>query len=241
MNKNYIIFIAATLLLICFVPFLRYAGKIKPPLPLPEKWNLPAQIGEWKGKEVYYSTDPAVTRMFTEDDIITPGICPVSGAELDKKAHTERTSLPADTEIRRRIYFSPDGLQRLVILLINGASREGIHRPEWCLAGQGFRVGQRHLIRVSPQNKEAFSAGVYPLIPENAPDGYNPRRYFVYWFEDRNRRTPYNGLRIILMGIDRLRTGRVQRWAYYSMQLHVPPGTADVDAYLADAVTWLIE
>ena len=230
------------ILLAAAIPLLQHAMRVREASPLPAHWQLRANIGEWQGESLYYSTDPDVTTAFRDEDIIKPGICPVSAAPLDTVSPAERRLLPQDVTILRRLYRTPDNRERLVIGLITGESREGIHRPEWCLAAQGFRVGKREVINVEPKTQAPFKAGVYPLVPANVPDNFTPSRYFVYWFESPDGyKTPYNGVRILRSGFDRILQGSAQRWAYFSIQLKIPPGTVDAEAYLADAVMWLID
>jgi len=224
------------------VPLLHFAMRVKPAVPLPADWQLPETIGDWQGERLYYSKDPEVTQAFREADIIEAGICPVSGAALDTVSTAERRLLPGDVEIERRLYLDGDGERfRHVIMLVTGASREGIHRPEWCLAAQGVRIGTLRYVVTKDANGERFDVAVYPMYPRQAPETARPNQFFAYWFEGPDAHTPYNLVRILRMGWDRLWHGKVQRWAYFSIQLNLPRGTADADAYIADTVEWLLK
>lgn len=238
--KKHIPMILWFVLLVAAVPLLHIAMRVKPADPLPTDWKLPEQIGEWQGEQLYYSTDPDVTRAFRERDIIDPGVCPVSGAQLDTISLAERRLLPDDVEIDRRLYVNPEGRQRLVIRLVNGESREGIHRPEWCLMAQGVRIGDLAFLDAKDAAGNAFKVAVYPIFPRGAPAGARPSRFFVYWFEGPKAQTPYNSVRILRMGLDRLLYGKVQRWAYFSIQADLPPSARNPDAYIAETVQWLL-
>ena len=229
------------LLFLGAAPLWRMAIRIQPPGALPERWQLPERIGGWTGQTLYYSNDPDVRRPFTEDQLAEAGLCPVSGAEVDTISPAERRLLPDDIVIERKRYRNEAGQERTVILLVTGESREGIHRPEWCLAAQGLRAGDRRIVEATDRNGQPFRVAVHPMIPQRAPDGYVPDQYFIYWFEGRSSRTPYNGERVLRMGWERLRDGRVPRWAYLSMQVPVPepPESPDLDRHLAEAAAWL--
>lgn len=229
-------------LLVLALPLLHLSATVRPAAPLPEAWQLPDVLGDgWQGERLYYSTNPDVTRAFREEDILVDGICPVSGAELDTVSYVERRLLPSDVDIDRRLYHGPEGLYRHVILLITGESREGIHRPEWCLNAQGVGTGERFLVAVRDEADQTFYVAAYPMIPPQAPEGYQPNRYFVYWFEGPTTKTPHNFTRILRMGWDRLRSGRVQRWAYFSIQLNVTRTAQDPTTPITEAVEALMQ
>src|SRR6056297_3046901 len=99
-------------LLVVAVPLLHLAMRVKPAAMLPDDWDLPAAYDGWQGETLYYSTDSEVTRAFREADIVTPGVCPVSGAPLDTVSTAERRLLPADVDIARRLYHDSNGRQR---------------------------------------------------------------------------------------------------------------------------------
>ncbi len=239
--RKYIPVLLWFVLLLAAVPMLRTATRVQPADPLPERWRLPDAIGAWQGETIYYSTDPEVLQPFVDKDIEEPGICPISGMPLDTISPAERRLLPDDVEIQRKRYRHEDGGERTVILLISGASREGIHRPEWCLAAQGFRAGDRRILKTpGADDCEEFNFGVYPILRKAAAAKSEPLGYFLYWFEGPNRKTPHNGERILRMGWDRLRHGRIQRWAYLSIQTTLPRSVAhDSDTALADTAQWL--
>jgi hypothetical protein len=228
------------ILLFLAVPVLHYAARVREADPLPEAWQLPASIGRWAGENLYYSLDPEVLRVFRDVDLIEPGVCPVSGVGLDTVSPRERSMLPRDVEIDRRLYHGPEGLHRHVIMLITGASREGIHRPDWCLVAQGVPIGDLYFLTVQDPAGGAFDVGVYPVLERGVPEVSRPVQYFVYWFEGGGVRTPYHFSRILRAGFDRLLTGRAQRWAYFAIQMSAPPGPIDADAFVVDAVAWFV-
>jgi hypothetical protein len=229
------------LVLLLALPFLHYAARVRDAEPLPSTWQLPSSLGDWQGENLYYSQDPEVLRVFRDADIVEAGVCPVSGAGLASVSPRERALLPRDVEIDRRLYHGPYGLQRHVIMLVTGESREGIHRPDWCLVAQSVPIGTLSFFKVPLQDGTSFDVGVYPILERGAPPDSRPIQYFVYWFEGGGKRTPYHWSRILRAGWDRLRSGRAQRWAYFSIQMSVPPGPVETQAFVADAVQWFVQ
>ncbi len=234
--------ILGILVLLSAIPVFHISSRVKPAGSIPAVWSLPESIGEWEGENLFYSLDPSVNRVFRDADIIEPGVCPVTGGELDTVSPAERALLPRDVVIDRRLYRGPEGLQRHVIILITGESREGIHRPDWCLVAQNVPIGDLSFLSVETADGERFDVGVYPIYPRGAGEHTRPIQYFVYWFEGvDNVRTPYHWSRILRAGWDRLWTGEAQRWAYFSIQMTLPPGLTEPDDFLRDAVKWFVE
>ncbi|MFU8779881.1 MAG: hypothetical protein ACNA71_02520 [Kiritimatiellia bacterium] len=228
------------LVLVIAVPVLHHAAKVRESVPIPAAWQLPVSIGTWHGENLFYSLDPAVQRVFRDGDLIEPGVCPVSGGGLDTVSPRERAMLPRDVEIDRRLYHGPEGLQRHVIMLVTGESREGIHRPDWCLVAQNVPIGPLFFLTIPSADGASFDVGVYPILARGAEADSRPVQYFVYWFEGGGARTPYHWSRILRAGWDRMRSGRAQRWAYFSIQMTVPPGVLDAQAFVTDAVQWFV-
>ena len=234
--------ILSVLLLVLAVPVFHLSSRVDDTGDIPEAWHLPESVGEWEGKNIFFSEDPSVQQIFRDDDILEPGVCPVSGEGLASVSPRERALLPRDVEIDRRLYQGPEGLQRHVIMLITGASREGIHRPDWCLVAQNVPIGDVFYLPVETEAGERFDVGVYPILARGAPEDSEPVQYFVYWFEGSDDvRTPYHWSRILRAGWDRLWSGEAQRWAYFSIQMTLPHGLTEPDDFVRDAVKWFVE
>src|ERR1700690_3545377 len=50
---------------------------------------------------------------------------------------------PKDTSYVRRFYETPDGFGASATVILMGADRTSIHRPEYCLLGQGWSVDEK--------------------------------------------------------------------------------------------------
>ena len=83
--------------------------------------------------------------------------------------------LPPDTSYAERIYTAPDGfwVQNTVILM--GADRTSIHKPDYCLPGQGWtirdKVGGEHS---GGRRRRAYQLPVAKWVISNSfqtPDG----------------------------------------------------------------------
>ena len=117
-------------------------------------------------------------------------------------SEAERTVLPADTQIDKRRYVSPDG-EFLVSVVVGGRSKSSIHRPELCLPAQGFQMASPRTVEVGGvewhvvtlARKEASSMG------------------FAYTFFNQDGYRTSSHLRRIFRDVwDRSMRGRIDRW-----------------------------
>lgn len=137
----------------------------------------------------------------------------------------EKKNLPSDTEFAKAVYFTdsstPD--QRDVIsceIVLSGAERRSIHRPEVCLVGQGWSIlnSATRLIDMGA-GRELSVRDLY--IERNQPiaDGKTKplRAHYYYWFVGADVTTPSHATRIWLTLRDNLVRGVNHRWAYVTM------------------------
>ena len=95
--------------------------------------------------------------------------------------------LPKDTVYGQRVYEAPDGywLQSTVVLM--GTDRTSIHKPEYCLTGQGFQVAsiERDTVEIAQPHRYELPVVKMTLSREaTSPDGQRIKQsaLFVYWF-----------------------------------------------------------
>jgi hypothetical protein len=130
--------------------------------------------------------------------------------------------LPKDTSFVERCYTSPDdspGIYATIILM--GADRTSIHRPEYCLAGQGFACDKKTVVGIplgglKPGQLPVAKWEVSRLVRQ--PDGQNFKisGVYVFWFVADNEQTTGNVQFQCYLVRDLLLKGVLQRWAYIS-------------------------
>lgn len=139
---------------------------------------------------------------------------------------------PKDTSYTERIYTAPDGFRVQSTVVLMGADRTSIHRPEYCMPGQGWTIDDKKIVDVTINDQLP-----YPLklarwnvsITQNDPDG-NKRKYsaiYVYWYVSGDEETPDHDKMLEWLTLDLFRTGKLQRWAYISYFVPCPPGEED--------------
>ena len=129
--------------------------------------------------------------------------------------------LPHDTTYGRRHYRAPDDFEILVSVVLMGRDRTSIHKPQYCLTGQGWRIDQSEKITVPMQRPAPYDLPVMKLTATHMsemPNGekVRTRGIYVYWFVADNELTADHFQRMWWMARDLILTGTLQRWAYVS-------------------------
>ncbi|MEN3940933.1 exosortase/archaeosortase family protein [Prosthecobacter sp. SYSU 5D2] len=144
--------------------------------------------------------------------------------DAEEPDKVEKELLPADTQIvkkRYRTLSSPDMRDVAnVTLVLSGAERRSIHRPEVCLDGQGWTLLESRVIPV-----EIFPGRILEVKDLHieriwvAPDGSRKplRAHYVYWFVGTDVTTPHNATRVWLSSWDNITRNVNHRWAYPSV------------------------
>ena len=135
------------------------------------------------------------------------------------ESETELGYFPSDTSYSRRCYTNDTPIFATVILM--GADRTSIHRPEYCLPGQGWTINEKTVVNIPVLGWQNHQMPVAKWVVGNfyqAADGQRQpvSGLYVFWFVADGEQTPDNYQRMWWLGRDLLRTGVLQRWAYVS-------------------------
>jgi len=134
----------------------------------------------------------------------------------EEVSETEKKILPPDTQFARKTYYNTQHDRILCSIVLSGAEKRSIHRPEICLDGQGWTIKSGNVINVPLHN--GGSLPVMALSIEKAAQqggqAVTVRSYYMYWFVGKDKTTPYHLRRILLTSWDRLFHNIYHRWAY---------------------------
>ena len=140
----------------------------------------------------------------------------------------EQNWLPPDTLYGRRIYSAPDGFQAMISIVLMGTDRTSIHKPQYCLLGQGQRIVGSEVVTVPIAGPRPYELKVMKLstASERMVNGQTVQRsgVFMYWFVADGELTPHHGERMWLMGKELFTSGLLQRWAYVAYFAMCAPG-----------------
>lgn len=150
--------------------------------------------------------------------------------------------LPQDTLFGRREYHGKDGFRALASVVLMGTDRTSIHKPQFCLDGQGWRIDSTETVSIPIQRPHPYDLQVMKLTSSKvfqdvSGQPIKARGVYVYWFVADDQLTPHHGERMWWMARDLIRTGVLQRWAYVSYFSICPPGLEDACfARMADLI-----
>jgi|SRR5687767_5868775 len=158
----------------------------------------------------------------------------------------EQGMLPPDTVYGRRVYVTPDRFQALISVVVMGTDRTSIHKPQYCLTGQGQRIVSTEMITIPISKPHPYELKAMKLTTRSERTGSGGETVpvsgvFLYWFVADGHLTPNHVERMWLMAKQLITTGLLQRWAYVAYFANCPPGeeaalTERLTKFVADSV-----
>jgi hypothetical protein len=150
-------------------------------------------------------------------------------SEAVPTTEVERLTLPPDTTFGKRFYQAPDGFAVFTSVVLMGTDRTSIHKPEFCLEGQGWTTLKTEQLKIPITRPAPFSLPVTRMTlgrTVKARDGslVEMRGMYVFWFVADGAMTGSHWERIRSMSTEMLRSGTLQRWAYVACLSTFPPG-----------------
>jgi hypothetical protein len=125
---------------------------------------------------------------------------------------SERQFLPKDTEFAKKGYIGVDPTEITCEIVLSGAQRNSIHRPQVCLIGQGWTIVDEKPLPVLLASHRRQRVRVLTLT--RVEDGRKIDGYFLYWFVGKDATTDDHFERVLLTSWDRVTRGTNHRWAY---------------------------
>jgi len=138
--------------------------------------------------------------------------------------------LPQDTSFGQRLYRAADGFQTAVSVVLMGSDRTSLHKTEFCLEGQGWRIdrGASEVTTVPIERPYPYELPVMKFIATKEVNAegrtMTARGVYVVWFVADGEYTARHWQRMWWMARDLLRTGVLQRWASVSFFAQCAPG-----------------
>jgi len=134
---------------------------------------------------------------------------------------SERVILPRDTEFAKKRYSGFDLPEITAEIVLSGAQRQSIHRPQVCLVGQGWAIQKEETIPIALADGRVQKVRKLTLL--RTQDGIRIVGYFIYWFVGKDKTTDDHFERIFLTSWDRIVHRVNHRWAYVIVNATLPP------------------
>jgi hypothetical protein len=138
--------------------------------------------------------------------------------------------LPPDTSFGQRVYQAPDGFEAMINVVLMGSDRTSIHKTEFCLEGQGWRIDQGasfqttvHMERPYPYDLPVMKFVATREVTIGG-ERQTARGIYVLWFVADDEITGRHWQRMWWMARDLLRSGVLQRWASIGCFASCAPG-----------------
>jgi hypothetical protein len=147
--------------------------------------------------------------------------------EKEDVTESEKVILPPDTQFAKRVYKGADPGFITCQIVLSGADRRSIHRPEACLRGQGWTIKNGGTIPI--ELSDGTDMKVMKLIidrPVETKEGGKGtlRSIYLYWFASKTILTPLHSERLLHTYLDLLLHNRSNRWAYIIVSAPVLQG-----------------
>lgn len=145
-------------------------------------------------------------------------------------------SLPRDTSYGQAFYNAPDNFCIQMNVVLMGTDRTSMHKPQFCLEGQGFHIDQSRseATTVHIDQPCEYDLPIVKLVASKEVEIEGKRQaiqgVYVYWFvaDDAVSASVSGFQRMWWFAKKRLTTGVLQRWAYVSCFAVCHPGQEDV-------------
>jgi hypothetical protein len=140
--------------------------------------------------------------------------------------------LPKDTSFVSRRYVAADGAWAMANVILMGADRTSIHRPDYCLPGQGWQIRDKAEVKLNIAGAHPYELPVMKWIVSNsypAPDGSKQEvsGIYAFWFVTKDQVTDNFPAMLKSMLFHQLTSGELQRWAYVTFFTVCRPGQED--------------
>jgi exosortase len=132
--------------------------------------------------------------------------------------------LPSDTEFAKKRYIGAAPVNIDCEIVLSGATKSSIHRPQVCLVAQGWKINQETTREITLPDGRKQNVSVLHMGRANDNSSYEG--FYIYWYIGKDRTTGNNLERILLTSWDRVVRRVNHRWAYVTIGGIFPPGLA---------------
>jgi len=147
-------------------------------------------------------------------------------------SEVETNTLPPDTSFGKRSYRAPDGFRVDLSVVLMGGDRTSLHKPQYCLQGQGWCIDLPATVKTNIHIAEpcSYDLPVVEFVSSREAELGGTKTqvrgiYVYYYVADGSLYAGTTGFgHMRKSAIDVLTTGTLPRWAYVSYFAWCLPG-----------------
>jgi exosortase len=136
--------------------------------------------------------------------------------------------LPKDTTIVKKRYIGVAPVDLGCEIVLSGATKSSIHRPQVCLIAQGWTIRWEQTIPITLPDGRSQKVRVLTIGRGEGKQRYTG--YYIYWYVGKDRTTEDNFERIFLTSWDRVVRRVNHRWAYVTISGILPGDGRDSES-----------
>lgn len=157
-------------------------------------------------------------------------------AKIMQQSEVVTNTLPKDTSYGLCRYISPNTNYTDLSVVLMGADRASLHKPQFCLTGNGWTINKTEIDTIPIAQPAPYDLSVIKITASGTfkQDGrdLNVSGLYVYWYVADNALSadPEGWDRMWSIGRNLITMGVLQRWAYISYFTPCNPGQEE-EAY----------
>ncbi len=136
-------------------------------------------------------------------------------------------TLPGDTTYGRRLYSAGDGFGASANVVLMGADRTSIHKPEFCLPSGGWNIDKKEADTIRIESPSPYDLPVMKWTVSQETRSGVIHGFYIFWFVNDHEMTREHSGRMISIAKSMLTKGELERWAYISYLVFCQPGEED--------------
>ena len=142
----------------------------------------------------------------------------------------EKKWLPEDTTQLKMTYTDYRLPPRLAnyralnaTLILAGADRRSLHRPQVCMVGQGWTIEKEEVVSIETSGGvlDVMDLHLSMLMTPEEGEPYRQRAHYVFWWVGLNDSTPHSWERLLISALNNIFKNKNDRWGYPSVMVYV--------------------
>lgn len=167
-----------------------------------------------------------------------PQVIPGYTSREVEMSDAEKYWLPPETSSVKRVYTPIHGTTPsdrfygglTASIILSGADRRSLHRPEVCMTGQGWTIEKQEVVSLETEGGPLDVMDLHlkrKITEEDGTEWYLHANY-IYWWVGKEVSTPHSWKRILMTSLNNMFRNVNDRWAYPSVMVYTAKDSGNV-------------